>query len=241
MRPSPAVVIASFALLVSLTGTGVAAVSQLAKNSVGTPQLKNNAVTSQESEERLAAQGRLQARAASARPARGRLRGRRVPAGPTGPAGPAGPPGPPGRGTTLAFTTRFSPVGSTSSATTFEAVPDASATLIVPGGETATFLMGFSSESAATATRRTPPWVGAASGSLVDGAEAAPALGSEYAFDSSDNAAELESSWESHAMQRAAFNLAAGTHTVTVERAVTHPEISFWLFGWTLTVQALKP
>ena len=44
-RPSPATVIASIALLVALGGTGYAAVV-LAPNSVGTPQLKNNAVNS---------------------------------------------------------------------------------------------------------------------------------------------------------------------------------------------------
>jgi hypothetical protein len=44
-RPSPAMVVACIALLVALGGTSVAAVSQLASNSVGTAQLKNNAVT----------------------------------------------------------------------------------------------------------------------------------------------------------------------------------------------------
>ncbi len=44
-RPSPAMVVASVALLVALGGTSVAAVNQLAANSVGTSQLKSNAVT----------------------------------------------------------------------------------------------------------------------------------------------------------------------------------------------------
>ncbi|HXY86470.1 MAG TPA: hypothetical protein VEH52_13405 [Gaiellaceae bacterium] len=44
--PSPAVVIASLALLVALSGTSIAAVTAVPKNSVGTPQLKNSAVTS---------------------------------------------------------------------------------------------------------------------------------------------------------------------------------------------------
>jgi hypothetical protein len=43
-RLSPAMVVACIALLVALGGTSVAAVSQLAANSVGTTQLKNNAV-----------------------------------------------------------------------------------------------------------------------------------------------------------------------------------------------------
>jgi hypothetical protein len=46
-RPSPAMVVACLALLVALGGTSIAAVSQLVpRNSVGTAQLKNNAVTS---------------------------------------------------------------------------------------------------------------------------------------------------------------------------------------------------
>ena len=44
-RPSPALVVASLALLVALGGTGYAAVA-LPKNSVGTPQLRAGAVTS---------------------------------------------------------------------------------------------------------------------------------------------------------------------------------------------------
>ena len=44
-RPSPAMVIACLALGIALTGTSVAAVTALAPNSVGTPQIKANAVT----------------------------------------------------------------------------------------------------------------------------------------------------------------------------------------------------
>jgi hypothetical protein len=44
-RPSPAMVVASLALLVALGGTSVAAVTAVPKNSVGTSQLKANAVT----------------------------------------------------------------------------------------------------------------------------------------------------------------------------------------------------
>src|SRR5512143_2409997 len=45
-RPSPALVVACLALLVSLGGTGYATVVNVPRNSVGTPQLKRNAVTS---------------------------------------------------------------------------------------------------------------------------------------------------------------------------------------------------
>lgn len=92
-RPSPALVVASVALAVALGGTSYAAVA-LPKNSVGTPQLRKNAVTSLKVKNRslLAADFK-----------RGQLpAGPSGPAGPagaqgaTGPAGPAGPQGPPG-------------------------------------------------------------------------------------------------------------------------------------------------
>lgn len=44
-RPSPAMVVACIALLVALGGTGYATVLNVPKNSVGTPELKRNAVT----------------------------------------------------------------------------------------------------------------------------------------------------------------------------------------------------
>ena len=46
LRPSPAMVIACLALGVALGGTSVAAIQALPKNSVGTKQLKKNAVVS---------------------------------------------------------------------------------------------------------------------------------------------------------------------------------------------------
>jgi len=79
-RPSPAFVVACLALLVALTGTGVAAVSQLVpRSSVGTLQLKNNAVVSSK-----VRNGSL---------LKTDFKTGQLPAGPTGPAGPAGPAG----------------------------------------------------------------------------------------------------------------------------------------------------
>ena len=46
LRPSPAMVVACIALTVALGGTSVAAIQALPKNSVGTKQLKKNAVVS---------------------------------------------------------------------------------------------------------------------------------------------------------------------------------------------------
>lgn len=76
-RPSPAMVVACIALLVALSGTGVATISAVVPdNTVGTSQIKDNAVTSAKVRDfslRLwdFKQGQL----------------------PRGPAGPAGPPG----------------------------------------------------------------------------------------------------------------------------------------------------
>ena len=44
-KPSPAMVVSLIALFVALGGTSYAAITAVPKNSVGTPQLKNGAVT----------------------------------------------------------------------------------------------------------------------------------------------------------------------------------------------------
>ncbi len=92
-RPSPAMIVACLALLVALGGTSVAAVSQLARNSVGTlqlqfdavsnPKIRNNAVNS--------------AKVANRSLLRVDFAPGQLPAGPTGPQGPAGPAGAAGR------------------------------------------------------------------------------------------------------------------------------------------------
>lgn len=91
-RPSPAMIVACVALLLALGGTGVAAVSQVARNSVGPaqlqfgavtrPKIRNNAVNS----DKVANRSLLRSDFAPGQ----------LPAGPTGPQGPAGPAGPAG-------------------------------------------------------------------------------------------------------------------------------------------------
>ena len=78
VRPSPATVIATIALLVALAGTGYAAVT-LPRNSVGNAQLQSNAVTSSKVKDHSLL--------------RVDFGTNRVPAGPRGPVGPPGPPG----------------------------------------------------------------------------------------------------------------------------------------------------
>ena len=134
-RPSPAMIVACLALLISLGGTSVAAVSQLANNSVGTAQLKNNAVTAPKiassavvtakiknasvTNPKLANNAVNSAKVANSSLTRVDFAPGQLPAGPTGPQGPAGPAGPAGpRG----------PAG------TISAITVRSATVSVPGG-----------------------------------------------------------------------------------------------------------
>jgi len=82
-------VVACIALLVALGGTSVAAVSQLARNSVGTPQLRNGAVTNP----KLRNNAVNSAKVANRSLRRVDFAPGQLPAGPTGPQGPAGPAG----------------------------------------------------------------------------------------------------------------------------------------------------
>ena len=91
-RPSPAMVVACLALLVALTGTSVAAVNQLGRNTVGPLQLKNGAVTNP----KLRNNAVTSAKVANRSLLRSDFAPGQLPAGPTGPQGPVGPAGPAG-------------------------------------------------------------------------------------------------------------------------------------------------
>ncbi len=88
-RPSPALVVACLALLVALSGTGMAAATQLARNSVGTPQLKDSAVTNAKIKNNAVNSAKVAARSLL----RSDFAPGQLPAGAIGPQGPAGPPG----------------------------------------------------------------------------------------------------------------------------------------------------
>jgi hypothetical protein len=85
--PSPSTAVACLALVVALGGTSYAVVA-LPANSVGTKQLKRNAVTSAKVKNASLLARDFKAGQLPRGPA-----GARGPAGPTGPAGPAGAPG----------------------------------------------------------------------------------------------------------------------------------------------------
>src|SRR6476619_6018936 len=80
LRPTPSMVIACFALLVVLGGTGYAAVQALPRNSVTSVQVKDHSLLARDFKS-----GQLP-------------RGAHGPAGPAGPQGPAGPAGSSGAG-----------------------------------------------------------------------------------------------------------------------------------------------
>ena len=95
-------VVASIALLVALGGTSVAAVSQLAANSVGTSQLKNNAVTTPKiknsavNASKLASNAVVTAKIANGTIQPADLSSAAKTSGPPGAQGPQGPSGPAG-------------------------------------------------------------------------------------------------------------------------------------------------
>jgi hypothetical protein len=82
-------IVACLALLVALSGTGVAAVTQLARNSVGTPQLRDGAVSRAKVRNNAINSSKVAARSLL----RSDFAPGQLPAGPVGPQGPAGPAG----------------------------------------------------------------------------------------------------------------------------------------------------
>jgi hypothetical protein len=91
-RPSPAMIVACLALLVALGGTSVAAVNQLGRNTVDTPQLVNGAVTNPKIRNNAINSSKVANRSLL----RSDFAPGQLPAGPVGPQGPAGPTGPAG-------------------------------------------------------------------------------------------------------------------------------------------------
>ncbi len=66
---------------------------------------------------------------------------------------------------------------------------------------------------------------------LVDGVEAKPNSGFDYAFDTADGG-----SWEGNAMDRS-IKVGRGLHTIQVQYASTSSSTSFRLDDWSLTVE----
>ncbi len=116
-RPSPAMVVACIALLVALSGTGIAAVTALPNNSVGPAQLKSNAVTNPKlaasavTNAKLAADAVTGAKVKNGSLQKGDFAAGQLPSGPAGPKGDTGDKGETGpQGVIGAITVRSSTV-----------------------------------------------------------------------------------------------------------------------------------
>jgi hypothetical protein len=235
-RPSPAMVVASIALLVALGGTSIAAVSQLGANTIGKVQIKNNAVGSNEVINRALLAVDFK---------KGQLprgpRGLRGPQGPQGQPGSAGPPGPPGAagvaapGYVAQVTSQTSGTAASTTSTSYVNLAGASETVTVPAGETARIYAVFSAESACSGAGASE-FCGVRI--LVDGNELNPAVGNDFAFDSTDNGDDTAQSWESHSIARSSETLAAGNHTVQVQMRTTG--VTLRLDDWALVIWRTK-
>jgi hypothetical protein len=70
---------------------------------------------------------------------------------------------------------------------------------------------------------------------LIDGVEAEPVSGTDFAFDD----AGASTAFESHSVERVRSVTTSGTHTVTVQAASVLTALSFRLDDWTLTAMAV--
>lgn len=117
--------------------------------------------------------------------------------------------------------------------TGFADLPGATTDVTVPEGHQALLLLRFAAESACSGG------VGICTVRLlVDGEEAEPAVGANFAFDSTDFDQKTSQSWQSHAMERVVGPLPSGTYTVTVQHAVSEEGVLFQLDNWLLVAEA---
>jgi hypothetical protein len=127
----------------------------------------------------------------------------------------------------------------TSTSTTSAALlPGMSATIRVPAGRQALVMVRFSAETACYGGGATYNWCIVAV--RVDGVEASPGDGADFALDSTDNGTESFASWESHSTDRSIV-VGEGKHTVEVLGYVTDFTGSgtqtFWTGERSMTVE----
>jgi hypothetical protein len=102
-------------------------------------------------------------------------------------------------------------------------------TIDVPANTTALILARFTAESACIGgTGYCSVRI------LIDGSEAQPAVGNDFAFDGPPGAPSARS------VERYATGAGPGTHTVTVQVLTTDPATVLSLDDWTLVVEAIR-
>lgn len=116
----------------------------------------------------------------------------------------------------------------------FTDIPSAYVDVTIPAGTRGRILVRFTGESSCSGGLAAQ-WCSVRI--LVAGVEAQPAVGINFAFDSTDGNTESGASWESHALDRISPVLEAGTYTVQAQWAVTNGGTTFFLDDWTLTAQ----
>jgi hypothetical protein len=222
-------VVAIVALLVALGGTSIAAVTALPLKSVGTPQLKDNAVISS----KVKPHSLLKTDFAVGQVPRG-------PQGPQGPpgaqglqgaSGPSGPAGVASPGYVAQVVSQTSTSASSTNSTSYVDLASSTQTITVPTGETAKLYAWFSAESACTGTAGN--WCVVRI--TVDGIEMSPASDADFAFDSVGS-----DLWEGHSIVRVSDTLSAGNHTVKVQSRTTSAGASLSLDDWALVIQRTK-
>ena len=215
-------VVASIALLVALAGTSVAAVNSLPFNSVGTLQLKGNAVISAKVRNRslLAvdfAQGQL-------------------PRGPQGPQGPSGASGVAPPGYIAQVLSQSSNASSSTTSTSYVDLPNSTQSLTVPTGQTARLYVFFTAESACYG----PVSVQTCGVRVtVDGNELQPVSGS-FAFASNEAGTATSNYKASHAVARVSDTLAVGSHTVKVQYKTSSGSTTLRLDNWAAVIQVQR-
>lgn len=227
-RPSPAMIVASLALLVGLAGTSVAAVNALPRSSVGTLQLKNNAVIS--------------AKVKNHSLLRSDFANGQLPRGPQGPQGAQGPSGPPGAAGVAApgyiaqVLTQTGNTATTTNSTSYNDLTSATQIVTVPTGQTAKLIVDFAAQSACYGGL-------AAQGCLVrvtvDGTELAPVTPAPI-FDSNENGTATLNYRSAHSIVRVSATLNAGAHTVKVQGRTTSASTSFRLDAWTVVIDVQR-
>ena len=106
----------------------------------------------------------------------------------------------------------------------------------VPSGQQALLLLRFSGESSCDGGS----WGDYCSlRILVDGTEALPAEGLNFAFDTDEGVAANYEIWEANSIDRSIV-VGSGNHTITVQYAVTTGTTDFRLDDWSLTVERSK-
>ena len=124
----------------------------------------------------------------------------------------------------------------TTSSTTFVNLPGGTTTMSVPSGQQALLLLRFSGESSCDGGS----WGDYCSlRILVDGTEALPAEGLNFAFDTDEGVAANYEIWEANSIDRSIV-VGSGSHTITVQYAVTTGTTDFRLDDWSLTVERSK-